>query len=137
MFSSSTVEKKLLIVFVYYIFMQVIVFIYFSQTQQARPSLVREISLYFSCERSGYDPNSPCDRSGFEALISPPLQVLAFAMALLVPIITFVFVVDCNMFKQKVKDVKFKLVKMSDTNDLETNSAMAHSKENYSSSHEL
>ncbi len=32
------------------------------------------IALYFSCEQSGYDPNSPCDRSGFEALISPPLQ---------------------------------------------------------------
>ena len=133
----STAEKKLLIVFVYYIFMQVIVFIYFSQTQQAGPSLAREIALYFSCEQSGFDPNSPCDRSGFEALISPPLQVLAFAMALLVPIISFVFVVDCNMLKQKVKDVKSKLVKMSDMNELETNNGMAHSKANYSSSHEL
>ena len=114
--SLSTAEKKLLIVFSYYILIQVIVFIYFSQTQQVGSKIASEIAAYFVCEQNGQDPSNPCSRSGFENLINPGLAVLAFTVSLLLPVVGFVFVVDCNMLKEKVNIVKTQFQSMSMSN---------------------
>ena len=126
-FSLSTAEKKLLIVFCYYILTQVVVLVYFSRTQQVGPKLGRRIVSYFSCEQSGYDPSKPCSRSSFETLINPALATLAFTLALLLPVISFVFVVDCGMLKKKISDVKTHFQSLS--NGLESTSGKEQTKE--------
>ena len=111
--SLSTAEKKLLIVFFYYILLQVIVYIFFSLSQKLSLKLASEIAAYFLCEQNGYNPSNPCSRSGFENLIT--LAVLAFTITLLAPIVSFVFVVDCSLLKEKIKITKtwFKTMVMS------------------------
>ena len=104
--SLSTAEKKLLIVFFYYIVLQVIVYIYFSLTQQVGLKLASEIAAYFLCEQNGYNLSNPCSRSGFENLINPGLAVLAFTLTSLAPIVSFVFVVDCSLLKEKINITK-------------------------------
>lgn len=103
--SFSIAEKKLLIVFIYYIIIQVIVFIYFSQSQQVGFQIRTEIARYFQCELNGHDPSNPCSRSGFENLINPALPIMAFTVALLLPIVSFVFVIDYETLKNKLRSL--------------------------------
>ena len=99
----STAEKKLLIVFCYYIFLQVISFIYFSITKHSADTLQTELLSYFLCEQDGHDPSNPCSRSGFEYLINPGLAVLSFILALIAPVVNFVFVIDYQELKHKLQ----------------------------------
>ena len=102
-FSVSTAEKKLLIVFCYYIFLQVIAFVTFSLSEQAADTLQTELVSYFLCEENGHNPDSPCSRAGFEDLINPVVTILSFILALLAPFVNFVFVIDYQEVKQKLK----------------------------------
>lgn len=102
-FSVSIAEKKLLIVFCYYIFLQVIAFVTFSLSEQASDTLQTELFSYFLCEQNGQDPNNLCSRSGFEHLINPGITISSFVLAMIAPAVNFVFVVDYHEVKQKLK----------------------------------
>ena len=101
----STAEKKLVIVFCYYIFLQVIAFVTFSVTQQVSDTLQTELFSYFICEQNGNDPSNPCSRSGFEGLINPVIILLSYVLAMFAPAVNFVFVVDYKETKQKLKSL--------------------------------
>ena len=77
-------------------------FIYFSLSAQASGKLEIKLFEYFVCEEDGYDPNNPCDRSGFENLIDRGVAFLTSVLALLAPITNFVFVVDYRELKQRI-----------------------------------
>ena len=78
-------------------------FVTFSLSEQASGSLERELFSYFLCEQSGHNPASPCSRSGFEDLTNPAVTIISLLLAMLAPLVNFVFVVDCNEFKQKLR----------------------------------
>ncbi len=105
-FYVSTAEKKLLIVFCYYIFLQVVGFVTFSLSEQASDSLQTELFSYFLCEQSGHDPDDPCSRSGFEDLVNPGVTILSIFMAMFAPFVNFVFVVDYRELKQKLMSLR-------------------------------
>ena len=104
-FSVSTAEKKLLIVFCYYIFLQVIAFVTFSLSEQGADTLQTELLSYFLCEQDGHDPGNPCSREGFENIINPGVTTLSFILAMMAPSVNFVFVVDYHELKQKLKSI--------------------------------
>jgi ABC-type phosphate transport system permease subunit len=104
-FHVSTAEKKLFIVFCYYIFLQAVVFVNFSLSGKAVDTLRSELFSYFFCEQNGYDPDNPCSRSGFENLINPGITFLSFMLAMVAPAVNFVFVIDYRELKQKLRSV--------------------------------
>ena len=104
----STAEKKLLIVFCYYIFLQVIGFVTFSLSEQASDSLQTELFSYFLCEQTGHDPSNPCSRSRLEALSNPGATILSVFLAMFGPFVNFVFVVDYSELKQKLRNLRHK-----------------------------
>ncbi len=99
-FVVSTAEKKLLIVICYYIFLQVVSFAHFSISKQVGNELNKQLTEYFLCEQSGYDPARPCSRSGFENLINPGVAFMSFIIGLLTPTVNFVFVIDYSKVKK-------------------------------------
>ena len=101
--SLTTAEKKLLIVFCYYIILQVVAFIHFSLTRQASEVIQGEFFRYFLCEQNGDDPDNRCSRSGFENLINPVVAILSFTLSLLATVVNFVFVISYRDLKQKLK----------------------------------
>ena len=98
--SITTAELKLLLVFIHYIFLQVISFVYFTQSQLSSDHLNIEVLAYFTCEMNGYDPENPCSRSKFENLLNPGVATIAFMLIMLVPVSSIVFVVDFHDAKE-------------------------------------
>ena len=104
-FFVSTAEKKLIIVFCYYIILQVVGFVAYSLSEQSSDAVQAELFSYFLCEQSGHDPDNPCSRSGFEDVIVPEVTILSIFMAMFGPLVNIVFVMDYNEFKQKLKNL--------------------------------
>lgn len=105
LFHVSTAEKKLVIVFCYYIFLQVIALVAFSVTQQVGDTLQMELFSYFICEQNGNDPDNTCSRGGFEGLVNPVIILLSYLLAMVAPAVNFVFVVDYKEMKQKLRSL--------------------------------
>ena len=117
-FSFGTAEKKLLIVFFYYLALNVLGFLIFSLFQRSAVLLQRELQRYFVCESQGYKPDSPCDRSRFERLGSnrsyygygyPTISIIATNIVLLAPVVNFVFVVNIQLLKEKFTAFRTKI----------------------------
>ena len=102
----STAEKKLLIVFTYYIFLYVISELNFTLAIQIADSLQTKVFSYFICEKNGCDPSAPCDRSGFENLLNHGIILLSSILSFLAPAVNFVFVVDYQELKQKFNNLR-------------------------------
>ena len=102
----STAEKKLLIVFTYYIFLYVIAELNFTLAIQIADTLQTEVFSYFLCEQNGCDPSAPCDRSGFENLLNQGIILLSSILSFLSPAVNFVFVVDYQELKQKFNNLR-------------------------------
>ena len=102
--SIGTAERKILIAFVYYIFLAVLALLTYSQATRDDEPFVRALLSYFECERNGYDPDNPCDTSGYERfIVSIVLASLSFILIGLYPLLNLVFVVDVQEFKQVLK----------------------------------
>ena len=86
-----------------------VAFVTFSLSEQAAATLQTELFSYFLCEQNGHDPDSPCSRAGFEGLINPGITILSFILAMLAPTVNFVFVIDYQELKEKLKSLCQKL----------------------------
>ena len=102
----STAEKKLLIVFTYYIFLYVISELNFTLGIQIADTLQTEVFSYFICEQNRHDCRHPCDRSGFENLLNQGILLLSSILLFLAPAVNFVFVVDYKELKQKFNNLR-------------------------------
>ena len=101
----STAQRKILIVFVYYILLGVIALTAFTiATREERNSLPQLILRYFFCERHGV--NSSCDRSTFEQRGRPELIAFSYLLIGLFPAINMLYVISIReasrCFRKKV-----------------------------------
>ena len=85
-------ELKLMVILLHYILLQIISFVYFTQSQIVTNELINSITVYFICEMNG--PDSTCSRKEFENLLNPGLSALSIILAMLVPVSSLVFVID-------------------------------------------
>ncbi len=77
-FSFGVAEKKLVIIFAYFIVLEVVGFIVFSLSQRNASQLTQEIEKYLTCELNGHDPSNPCDRTAFERLLHPTASIISY-----------------------------------------------------------
>lgn len=129
----GTAERKILIVFVYYVILAVIALLAFLMTIRDEEKFIHELGIYFVCERKGHDPDNPCDTSGYTKVLHVGLTTLSFILLGLFPMVNFMFVISVRELKRYLEK-KFpfllklpkrkgaKIVQISDTPSSSTSS---------------
>ena len=90
-FSFGVAEKKLVIIFAYFIVLEVVAFIGSSLSQRDASQLMQETGKYFTCELNGHDPSNPCDRTAFERFQHPTILIISYILLLLTPLVNMVY----------------------------------------------
>lgn len=97
-------EKKVFIIFVYYIALVVVVMARNEEKLAVSSSLTSAINEYFLCEAPGYVAQK-CDRTSFEKYSRPLLECLFQIMLMLLPFVNLVFVINFHNLKRSIKMV--------------------------------
>ena len=97
----ETAERKILIVFGYYVILAVFSLITFTITTRNVDELSSELLKYFLCERSA--PDTPCSREEFEKLSQPVLTSIVYVLLGLFPLVNLSFIVNIREVKQKLE----------------------------------
>ena len=96
----ETAEKKILIIFCYYVILGVIALTALTLASKNGDRFSEEVTGYFKCELRGVVPEDPCDRSRYQALLYPVLNCLSFILLGIFPAINLVFAVNIEELKQ-------------------------------------
>ena len=96
----GTAERKLLIVFVYYVIVIVAALFGASLRVRDREHVNNEIQCYFQCESRGVDPSNPCDTSGYNNPVTITMSTISFILLGLFPLVNFIFVVNIGELKE-------------------------------------
>ena len=56
-----------------------------------------QLTLYFICETTG---NKTCDRSGFENISKPVMEILFYPLIGFLPVVFIIYIVDFGAVKQ-------------------------------------
>ena len=99
-FKIDTAERKILIIFCYYVLLGVIALITFTLATRDNGRLLEEITGYFRCEFTGIDAQNPCDRSRYQALLNPELNCISYILLGIFPVVNLVFAVNVEELKQ-------------------------------------
>ena len=95
----ETAEKKILIIFCYYVILGVIALTTFTLTTKDGPRVSDEIIAYFTCERLGTE-NCDSQRSSYQMLLQPELNCLSYVLLGIFPAINLIFAVNIEELKQ-------------------------------------
>ena len=101
--SISTAERKLLIVFCYYVLLFVIALTAFTDFTRTSTAIAAEIAEYWQCELSGVDSENECDerKASFEAPGYITLTTISYILLGLLPAVNLVFAVNISELRQK------------------------------------
>ena len=98
-FKIGTAERKLLIVFCYYVLLASVSLMAFTISTRNLTRLSQLVGEYFSCEINGHDASNPCSRSEFEALSNAGLAGSAYILLGLFPIVNLLYAVNIQELK--------------------------------------
>ena len=98
-FKIGTAERKVLIVFCYYVILAVVALTTFTISTRNGDLTARRIFEYFTCEQNGHDPDEPCSRSNFEELTNPAWTTLSYMLLGMFPIVNLIYAVNVEELK--------------------------------------
>ena len=122
-FSFGVAEKKLVIIFAYFIAFEVMALISFTLSQRNASQLTQEIVKYFTCELNGHDPSNPCDRTAFERLQHPTVGIFSNMLLLLTPLVNIVYVVDFQFLQSKMSSKKGNVIERQRSENISASNA--------------
>ena len=98
-------ERKILIIFCYYVLVVVIALIAFTVTTSNIGQFAAAVADYWLCELTGVDPENPCDelRASLERFQFPVLSSFSYILLWIFPAVNLIFVVNIRELKQKFK----------------------------------
>lgn len=99
-FKIGSGEKKILIVLLYYALLVEFSLMAFTLGARNLTQFRTAVVTNFVCESQGYNPEAPCDRSQLESLKYPGINVLAYSLLLLFPVINFTYVIKFRVLKK-------------------------------------
>jgi hypothetical protein len=127
-FKIGSAERKLLIVFCYYVLLAAISLTAFTLSTKNLPETVKNFLEYFDCEKDGHNSSDPCSRADFERLNNSALTTFSYILLGLFPVANLVYAVNvqelkayCQCFSRKSKS------KCSNSNELSTLSSGVNS----------
>jgi len=92
-------ERKILIVLVYYAFLNVFALMAFSLALRNGDQYQLAVRWNFICESVGYNPASPCDRSQVDGLKFPEINIVAYVLLVSIPNVNLIFVINWRKLK--------------------------------------
>ena len=104
-FKISTAERKILIIFCYYVLVVEIALIAFTASTRNVVQVAAAVADYWRCELTGVDPENPCDelRASLEGHQFPILTLFGHIFLWISPAVNLIFVVNISELKQKFK----------------------------------
>ena len=93
----GTAERKVLIVFVYYVVLAVVALTAFTLIARDKDKFFNEIIRYFACESKG--PDEPCPRNYIQ-LPHSILSSLSYILLGLFPMVNFIFVISVQGLRE-------------------------------------
>lgn len=123
-FKIGTAERKLLIVFCYYVLLVAIALTTFTDFTRSFAGLGTKLAEYWQCELSGVATESACDemKSSFFAPSSTALSSISYILLGLLPAVNLIFAVNINELRQKFRTWCAKVTKLYSTDELSTSS---------------
>ena len=101
----STAERKILLVFCYYVLLDVLALMAFTITTRNIEQFEAAVTNYWQCELTGVDPENPCDalRASYREFSNPVLSSIAFVILGTSPAVNLIFAINFSELKQKFK----------------------------------
>lgn len=99
-FKIGSGEKKILIVLLYYAILVEFALMAFTLGTRNISSFRTAVFINFICESFGYNPDAPCDRSLIDSLKYPGVNLVAYLMLELFPVINFTYVIKFRVLKK-------------------------------------
>ena len=98
-------ERKILIIFCYYVLLVVIALTTFTVATSNIGPFKAAVADYWRCELTGVDPENPCDelRASLEGLSFPVLSSCSYILLWISPAVHLIFAVNISELKQKFK----------------------------------
>ena len=93
-------EHKILIIICYYIIVSVVFLTGFTEASRNADIFGDKLYRYLMCERSGHDPNNPCDRTVLETS-SYILTIFSYGLNGVLPCVNLLFTIDISEIKTK------------------------------------
>ncbi len=112
-----------MIIFAYFIALEVVGPVVFSLFQRNASRLTQEIEKYFTCEMSGHDPSNPCDRTAFERMLHPIIGTFSNIFVLLTPLVNMVYVVDVQFLRSKISFKKGNVIERQQSENISASNA--------------
>ena len=104
-FKIGTAERKILIIFCYYVLLATIALTTFTVTTRNVGQFAAAVADNWQCELTGVDPENPCNelRASLEDITYPELTSCSYILLGLFPVVNLVFAVNISELKQKLK----------------------------------
>ena len=99
-FGLNVAERKLLIIFCYYVVSTVVNLTAFSDFASKSDIFEVELNRYFACELAGHDPSNPCPRT-FEGVWTEVPVIIAYGLHGILPLVNLIFVVSLQELREK------------------------------------
>ena len=100
-FQFGTAQKKVLVVFCYYVALSVVNLTSYTVLSRNSPVLREHVQRYFFCELSGHDSSKPCSRSEFENMTNAAEITLSYILLIAVfPVVNLVYIVNIQELKE-------------------------------------
>ena len=101
----GTAERKMLIIFCYYVLLATISLTAFTVTTRNAGQFAAAVADYWRCELTGVNSENPCDelRGSFRELTYPELTSFSYILMGIFPAVNLVFAVNISELKQKFK----------------------------------
>lgn len=110
-FKIGAAERKLLIVFCYYVVLAVISLTSFTMSTRDASAIATHTLEYFLCEQGGHNPETPCSRAAIDEMTDPVISTMSYILLGLFPIVNLVYALNVQELKEHCrwcrKGVKF------------------------------
>ena len=95
-----TAEKKLVVVFCYYVVIAVFTLTSFTLLTRNSTQFVSSVEQNFLCEQGGHNPSNPCSLSDIESLSYPAVNTLTYILIALLPFVNLLYTVNIQELKE-------------------------------------
>lgn len=101
-FNIGSGEKKIIIVLLYYVLLVEFSLLAFTLSTSRISQFRTSVQINFFCESRGFNPDAPCDRSQLDSYKFPEVNLIAYMLLELFPVINFTYVIKFRTLKKWV-----------------------------------
>ena len=127
-FKIGTAERKVLIIFCYYVLLVVVALTAFTDFARTFTSLGAEVAEYWQCELSGAGSENACGerKASFRAPGYTALSSISYILLGLLPAVNLIFAVNISELQQKCRTWRSRITKLYSIEEPSTSNEQDH-----------